>query len=69
MPLSNLKEIPLLVLFLVCKIDSFSIISNTIAISAHFHDVTWFNISVRDVVDVHEYKTKNRIFEDWKELN
>ncbi len=68
-PLSNLKEILIRVLFMVCKIDSFSIIRNAIAILAHFHDVSWFNVSMSNIVDVHEYKTQNWIFEDRKELN
>ena len=62
-PFPKLKEIIFWVLFLVCKVDSFTIIRHAITIVVHLHYVTRFDIPVSDVMDVHEYKTKDWISE------
>ncbi len=68
MPLTYLKKVFFLVLFLICEIHSFTIIYDYVSILSHLHDVAWLDISMRDIVDMHEYQSHNRVSKNGEEL-
>jgi len=58
-PISNLKPNFILILFLIIKIHPFPVIRDTISIAIHFHNVPGFDISVSNVIQVHEDQTQD----------
>ena len=58
-PISNLKPNFILILFLIIKIHPFPVISDTIAILIHFHNVPGFDISMSNIIQVHEDQTQD----------
>ena len=68
MPLTYLKKVFILVLFLISEIHSFAVIYDYVSIPLHSHDVPWFDISMSDIVDMHEYQAHNRVSKNGEEL-
>jgi hypothetical protein len=47
---------------------SFSVVSKDESIWMDRHDIPRFEVSVNDVIDMHESQTEDAISKDWKEL-